>query len=199
MKKIRLFSYVVEHDTGEAPNPYFGFCTLCRCKHRNSPKTKRGNIVELAEEGDWVIGTGGANRQRSAGHGKLVYAMRVDKKLTLEDYYASRTYACKKPSPNRNFAQQRGDNEAPKNSFERKERFVLISWHFYYFGDHAKTIPVSRRSQVEKRGPGFRYLDEGSARWFEKWIKRFKRGKHGEPCMKPLLERRRAQSCKSSC
>jgi hypothetical protein len=199
MKKIRFFSYVVEHDTGEAPNPYFGFCTLCLCKYRKSPKEKRRNIVELANEGDWVIGTGGANPKKSAGKGKLVYAMRVDKKITLGRYHANRAYAYKKPSPSGSFAQRRGDNMAPKDSFERNERFVLISSHFYYCGDHAKTIPVSGRFQVEKRGPGFRYLDEGSARWFEKWIKRFKRGKHGEPCMKPFLERRRAQSCKSSC
>jgi hypothetical protein len=198
VNKTRLFSYVVEHDTGEAPNPYFGFCTLCLCKYRNSPKKPR-NIVELAEEGDWVIGTGGANLRKSAGNGKLVYAMRVEKKITLEKYYGTRTYARKRPSPNGSFAHQRGDNEPPKNSFERKERFVLISWHFYYFGEDAKTIPLSKRTQVEKRGPGFRYLNEGCARWFERWIKRFKRGKHGEPYMKASLERQRAQSCKLSC
>ncbi len=46
----KLYSYVVEHDNGHAPNPYFGVCTLCRCKfrkHRGRPK----NVVELAVEG----------------------------------------------------------------------------------------------------------------------------------------------------
>jgi hypothetical protein len=198
MRKIRHFSYVVEHDTGEAPNPYHGFCTLCLCKYRESRK-KPSNVVELAEKGDWVIGTGGANPQRSAGNGKLVYAMRVHKKITLEKYHAARAYTCKKPSPTSGFAQQRGDNKSPKNSFERKKRFVLISRHFYYFGENAKAIPLSKRPHLEKTGPGFRYLSEGCARWFEKWIKRFKRGKHGEPCMKPTLERKRAQACKSCC
>jgi fructose-specific component phosphotransferase system IIB-like protein len=199
MKKIRFFSYVVEHDTGEAPNPYFGFCTLCLCKYRKSPKEKRRNIVELANEGDWVIGTGGANPRRSAGNGKLVYAMRVDRKITLERYHANHAYAHKKPSPYGSFAQQRGDNMPPKNSFERNERFVLISWHFYYFGDNAKSIPVTKRRDVEKRGVGFRYLSEECAGWFERWVKRFRRGKHGEPWMKQSLQRKRAQACKSSC
>jgi hypothetical protein len=78
-KEMKLFSYVVEHDNGYAPNPYFGVCTLCGCKFEG-----RRNIVQLAKEGDWVVGTGGAST-KSAGHGKLLYAMRVDKKLTRWD------------------------------------------------------------------------------------------------------------------
>lgn len=195
---MKFFSYVLEHDTGKAPNPYFGFCTLCLCKFRDSPK-KGPNIVELADEGDWIIGTGGANPKKSAGNGRLVYAMRVDKKITLAEYHANPAYACKKPCPNRSFARQRGDNKRPENVFERKKRFVLISRHFYYFGDHAKSIPLSRRPQFEKKGVGFRYLNDKCARWFENWIKRFKRGKHGEPWMKAFLERKATQACKSSC
>jgi hypothetical protein len=92
---MKLFSYVVEHDTGHAPNPYFGLCTLCRCKYRKG-SAKQSNVVELAEKGDWIVGTGGANSRRSAGHGKLVYAMRVDKKLTRQRYYADRQFAKKR-------------------------------------------------------------------------------------------------------
>jgi hypothetical protein len=94
---MKLYSYVVEHDTGHAPNPYFGVCTLCRCKYREWPTGHR-NIVELAEVGDWVVGTGGASK-RSAGHGKLVYAMRVDEKPTREKYYADPRFANKRKSP----------------------------------------------------------------------------------------------------
>jgi hypothetical protein len=77
----KLFSYVVEHDRGHAPNPHFRICTLCLCKYRKKT-TNRKNIVERAAPGDWVIGTGGANLKKSAGHGTLIYAMRVDEKLT---------------------------------------------------------------------------------------------------------------------
>ena len=30
--KMRVFSYIVTHDTGYAPNPFHGFLTLACCK-----------------------------------------------------------------------------------------------------------------------------------------------------------------------
>ncbi len=55
----KLYSYVVDHDYGYAPCP-FGGCTLAKCKY-GTIKCKTGtrrNIVELAEEGDWIAGLG---------------------------------------------------------------------------------------------------------------------------------------------
>jgi len=46
----RLFSYVVDHDYGFAPNPSGGFCTLAKCKYKKEGKQRR-NIVELAGRG----------------------------------------------------------------------------------------------------------------------------------------------------
>jgi len=92
---MKLYSYVVEHDTGYAPNPYFGLCTLCRCKYRKRPGNP-SNIVELAKGGDWIVGTGGANKKKSAGNGKLVYAMKVDEKLTRLTYWNGRRFSKKK-------------------------------------------------------------------------------------------------------
>ena len=66
----KLFSYVVDHDLGFAPNPYGGFCTLAHCKFSSSG---RKNIVELAKVGDWIAGTAGVG-PLNAGHGKLIYA-----------------------------------------------------------------------------------------------------------------------------
>ena len=198
---MKLFSYVVEHDTGYAPNPYFGVCTLCRCMFRQ-PGRKRGNIVELAKKGDWVVGTGGASR-RSAGHGKLVYAMRVDEKLCREQYYADPRFAEKKPVKNGTYQQRHGDNKRPRTPFERREQFALISRHFYYFGASAIAIPEKEFPHLEKRGPRFRSrFDEKYIRQFVKWLeKRHKTGKHGEPCMKDERnsERKGSERCKSSC
>jgi len=73
-----LFSYVVDHDEGFAPHPTNRYCTLAWCKYKTERWNSR-NIVELAEEGDWVVGTGGVSGT-SAGWGNLIYAMRVDKK-----------------------------------------------------------------------------------------------------------------------
>lgn len=44
-----LFSYIVDHDLGFAPNPFGGYCTLVRCKFGG--KTGRRNVVELADVG----------------------------------------------------------------------------------------------------------------------------------------------------
>lgn len=120
---MKLFSYVVEHDTGHAPNPYFDSCTLCRCKYRKHPGG-RPNVVELAkrakEKGEivWVVGTGGANRDKSAGHGKIVYAMRVDEVLSRGEYYYDRRFGRKKRLPSGIYEQQRGDNIRPSGKFK---------------------------------------------------------------------------------
>jgi hypothetical protein len=182
---MKLYSYVVHHDTGRAPNPYFGVCTLCRCKYRKPGGTRR-NIVELAEVGDWVVGTGGADKKKSAGHGKLVYAMRVDKKLTREQYYACPRFKA------------REDNEPPKDDFERHGQFVLISRHFYYFGAKAITIPFRK---LEKSGPGFRSdFAPADIRRFVEWLEQQgKPGKRGEPCQKRVGKPRGGKTCKSSC
>jgi hypothetical protein len=102
---MKVFSYVVDHDDGLEPNPFFGVCTLCRCKYSESLEKSRGkkgrkNIVELAEEGDWVIGTGGSGK-RSAGNGKLIYAMRVDKRLKRKDFCNSPQFSRKQSEPPR--------------------------------------------------------------------------------------------------
>ncbi len=113
----RLFSYVVHHDCGFAPNPPGGFCTLAKCKYMKKVGGRR-NIVELAEKGDWVVGTGGVGKQ-SAGHGKLIYTMRVDEKLTIADYYCDERF------------QGREGNTFDES--HRTDTFALISQHFFAF------------------------------------------------------------------
>ncbi len=200
MRETRLFSYVVDHDTGDAPNPYFGFCTLCLCKYRESPAKPR-NIVELAEPGDWIVGTGGADLTKSAGHHRLVYAMKVDEKITRGEYFRKPVFFRKKQSRNGVGDQSRGDNLRPENQFEDEEQYVLISKkHFYYFGNRAIRIPLDKFPHLEKRGPWFRsdfggdFIEE-----FQQWITTYKSGKNGDPCKQPSLENRKAGRCKSSC
>jgi hypothetical protein len=182
---VKLYSHVVDHDTGFAPNPDGGLCTLCLCKFREHREGKR-NIVEMAKEGDWVIGTGGASK-RSAGHGKLVYAMRVDEKPTREEYY-------------RRFRKTRVDSKPPRDDFEKHEQFALVSRHFYYFGTNAIDIP--KTFKLEKKGPGYR-SDFGPAdiRRIVEWLERTNEpGKRGEPCDREPVESPKSNNrCKSSC
>ena len=186
-RSIKIFSYVVDHDEGREPNPYFSLCTLCRCKFSKKAEATQGrnggkNIVELAREGDWVIGTGGASK-KSAGHGKLVYAMLVDERPTRWEYFAR--FKEKKP-------------ERPHGEFQKHEQFALVSRHFYYFGANAIDIP-ERFKHFQKKGPGFRYVDPVQFRSFLEWLtKKAEPGKHGEPCWKVVDKPKAGETCKSS-
>jgi hypothetical protein len=182
---VKLYSYVVDHDTGFAPNPDGGLCTLCLCKFRKHREGKR-NIVEMAKEGDWVIGTGGVSKQ-SAGHGKLIYAMRVDEKRTREEYY-------------RRFRRTRVDSHRLRDDFEKGEQFALISRHFYYFG--SKAIDIPETFKLEKKGPGYRrdFGPEAIRRIVEWLEKTYQSGKRGEPCdPKQVESSKSSKKCKSSC
>src|SRR5439155_24525437 len=73
----RLFTYVLRWDDGAAPNPFWGLCSLVICK----PAIRR-----TATEGDWIAGTGSKKTPVGDMSGKLVYAMRVTRKMTMEAY-----------------------------------------------------------------------------------------------------------------
>jgi hypothetical protein len=168
----RLFSYVVDHDYGFAPNPRDGFCTLAKCKYRKKGAQRR-NIVELAETGDWVVGTGGVSED-SAGHGKIIYAMRVDEKLTLAEYYTDKRF--------------RGRAGNTRDESHRTDTFALISQHFFYFGRNAidlEAVPQEHLAHpLEKKGAGFRSdFNEEFIEDFIRWLERnFEIGIHGAPC-----------------
>lgn len=203
---MKLYSYVVEHDYGHAPNPYYGVCTLDHCKCRKSRHAPK-NVVELVEKGDWIVGTGGANQKKGAGHENLVYAMEVNEKLTLAQYWHDSRFKDKRPAAAGTYGQMRGDNKKPTTAFERNRRYVLISWNYYYFGKgagkKAKKIPREFLA-LEKKGPGFKknFAPEFIG-GFINWLQRNEElGMHGEPwgkeyfISKKLKER---QSCESSC
>ncbi len=171
----KLFSYVVDHDLGFAPNPFHGFCTLADCKFSSSG---RKNIVELANQRDWIAGTGGLN-PLSAGHGRLIYVIRVAEKITLRDYWHDARFF------------GRADNLPGFASCAT--RFVLISKDFFYFGSNAidtSSIPTKHLSHAfEKSGPGFRSdFSEGFISDFAEWLtKNYRAGVHGPPCGKPMM------------
>jgi hypothetical protein len=54
-ENMTLYSYVVAHDFGFAPNPFDGLCTLATCKP---------DIRKKAAVGDYIVGTGCAKRKR---------------------------------------------------------------------------------------------------------------------------------------
>ncbi|MCI0332404.1 MAG: hypothetical protein L0228_04180 [Planctomycetes bacterium] len=136
----KLYSYVVDHDLGYAPNPFGGLCTLAKCKYGS----KKRNVVEMADEGDWIAGTGGADLTKSAGHGKLIYAMRVDEKIPLAEYCRT----------------MNGKRFDAEHEVLEDGRYALISRHFFYFGRNAVDLSEIPRKYLnhpfEKKGPGYR-------------------------------------------
>lgn len=95
-----LFSYVVRYDSGFAPNPFHGYCTLATCKPR---------IREHAQVGDWVVGTGSnAKGVRRGGH--LVYAMRVTEILSTAEFWNDPRFLKKRPNLFYNWVAASGDN-----------------------------------------------------------------------------------------
>lgn len=152
---MSIYSYIVRFDSGFAPNPFYGFCSLATCKHP---------IRKHAEIGDWVVGCGSADRAvRRGGH--IVHAMRITETLTFEEYDADPRSKSKKPIRNGSRKQNAGDNIyfptargwAQRDSFHSKSDGspnpkhvandtqvdrVLLSDDFVYFGGEGPEFPA---------------------------------------------------------
>ena len=172
-----LYSYCIPFDDGAAPNPFWGTCTLNICK----PVIRRN-----AKEGDWIVGTGS---KHFGFDNKVVYAMKVTQKLTMQDYEAF----CKAHLPDKipnwkskDYRKRVGDciydfSVSPEQMLDsvhderNRERdlggkYTLLSKHFYYFGDNPEPLPdyllpIVRQGQGHKSTSNAPYINE-----FEEWI-----------------------------
>lgn len=95
---MRVFTYVIDHDLGFAPNPFHGVCTLAACKPL---------IRKYAKEGDLILGTGSIPNNIQ---GRLAYWMKISKIITFDEYWKSGVYEAKRPTINGSRMQQYGDN-----------------------------------------------------------------------------------------
>ena len=65
-----LYTYIMRHDSGLAPNPFWGWCTLAVCTPNH-----QGSRVQ---PGDWIAGF------QDKAHGyKFVYAMEVSERIHI--------------------------------------------------------------------------------------------------------------------
>jgi hypothetical protein len=159
---MRLFSYVITHDTGFAPNPFWGFCTLACCK----PLIRR-----TAEIGDWIVGIA----PKSNGN-RLIYAMLIEEILAYDEYYKDNRFAAKipdfskeqviykcgdniyKPLANGGFQQlQSMHSDGPKENPAKKAddlsgEHVLAARNFSYFGSKALDLPLELSALIVGRG-----------------------------------------------
>lgn len=198
----RIHSYVVRYDSGFAPNPFYGYCTLATCKPR---------IRQSATIGDWVIGSGSNDKiVRRGGH--LVYAMRVTESMSFDEYNADPRFENKKPYRNSSRKQSCGDNiyfrDGPGADWQQRDSFhslpdgtvnlshvahdtnvnrILISDDFVYFGGEGLKFPEWLKDQqgrpLCKEGRGETSFDDAQLITnFEQWIRCFNvRGYNGAP------------------
>jgi hypothetical protein len=159
---MRLYSYIVTHDTGFAPNPFWGFCTLACCK----PSIRR-----TAKVGDWIVGL----TPKPEGN-RLIYAMLVGEILTYKSFFNDNRFALKipdyskdevvhkcgdniyKPLVNGEFQQlqsmhSNGLNENPiKKVDDLSGECVLVARKFNYFGSNALELPAELSVLIVGRG-----------------------------------------------
>jgi hypothetical protein len=159
---VRINTYVVEHDLGFAPNPFFGVCTLACCKPR---------VRKYAKEGDIIVGTGAKRPNRQ---GYLIYWMKVDKIITFDQFWQRSKYALKKPDMSGSAMQRYGDNiyhrDPEKREWVQADSFhsepngkpspgnlkrdtgttekVMVGYEFAYWGRSGPKIPEHLRDFV---------------------------------------------------
>lgn len=162
---MKLYSYVVTHDTGFAPNPTGRYCTLACCKP---------DIRRCAEIGDWVVGMGSVGR---IGNDKLIYAMKVTEKMTFDEYYKDERF--KNRIDNMYFINNGGEYDyirgRPHGKSEMKKDlngiYVLISDDFVYYGSK-EPLPIINKMKYLTIGRKHRskFTDEEIYN-FVKWIR----------------------------
>lgn len=176
-----IYRYVVRYDSGTAPRPFGGICSLAICK----PVIRR-----VAKRGDWIVGL----RSRQPDH--VVYAMQVAEAMPLGDYWNDARFEDRKPGASRvpdNFyrANRTGELVQVPNAVhppleaakDIRGRNVLLGRRFWYFGGNSVPLPnhlqhlihsTQGHSVHARRRPGD---IDALARWLDTW----EVGIHGAP------------------
>lgn len=182
----RVYFYVVARDFGFAPNPFHGICTLATCK----PIIRRTATV-----GDWIVGMGGGKLDAV---GRCLYAMRVSRTLSFDEYWSAPEFRAKRPARNGTLKTIVGDNiyhrdplsgvwqqadshhsqpdgsPDPYNTMhDTNTDRILVSDHFYYFGRCAPSVPHFILDDLGfQNAIGHRVFSEREANSFLLWLKR---------------------------
>lgn len=170
-----LYTYVMQHDAGLAPNPFWGFCTLAVCtpNHQGS----------RAKRGDWIAGVSDKRR----GY-KLIHVMEVDERVHMKDYLRDERFAAKKPVTDGTPQQRCGDNfysldehgrwtQHPNRYHEgpsclaqdTRHPWVFVARRFWYLGRNAAEIPAQFMSMFGGRGARVNHPPELVAS-FRNWV-----------------------------
>lgn len=204
----KLYTYCIPCDDGAAPNPFWGICTLTICK----PAIRR-----TAQIGDWIVGTGSKYSPIGDITGKIVYAMRVSKIMTMRDYDAWATENKPEKIPKINSTDirrklgdaiydfstnpptQRASVHGPNNvATDLSGMNAVLSDYFFYFGDSPQQLPENLLGIVHHTQGHRVRLNEPFVDDFIKWLN----GLHlkpnciyGEPSLKIFDSANRQGAC----
>ena len=151
--RMKVYCYIIEHDWGFAPNPFWGVCTLATCKPQ---------IRKSARIGDVIFGV---TKKSVSYPRKIIYWMKVDKIMNIDEYYKDNKLKVKRANLRGSIMQCYGDNiyytkdgEVRQiDSFHSNEdgtmneknierdtgltKNVLVANKYSYFGTQAIEIP----------------------------------------------------------
>lgn len=172
---MKLCTYLLTNDTGLAPNPYHGWCSLAVC----TPNHQGARL----DEGDWIAGFLNKSRQY-----RLVYLLKVEERICLDDYYRDSRFSSKRPDLRGDWKARCGDNfyslnhdgewQQHRNRFhigpdflvkDTRNPFAFIGREFWYFGRSAMKSP--KRFDSLRGGRGIRVNhDPNVATEFISWV-----------------------------
>ena len=185
MKK--LYTYTVAQDSGVAPNPFFQWLTLALATPNH--------MHARAWPGDWIAGF----FRDDTGY-SLLFAMEVQIRLTLKEYFHHPDFQNKKPDPHGTDEQKCGDNfysfengiwlqhetryhrgEAHRQKDTRHNPPVFASRNFWYFGRNAIEVPGEFEDLIAKQGIQVNHPHPQKIPALKEWVKGFKTGVHAYP------------------
>lgn len=190
---MRLCTYIVKKDTGLAPNPFWGYCTLAVCTPNH--------MGIRAKPGDWFAGF----TPKQQGN-KLLYTVEVSEVMPFDQYAVDPRFDNKKPVINGPWKRRCGDNmyyqdeqgkwqQRPNvfhNTPEQKKQdlrhpTVFIGERFYYFGENAIQTPPQFDDLIwPRQGCKCSHEPELVADFLD-WLQaKFQPGIHGEPFDRPV-------------
>lgn len=171
----QLYTYVVKHDTGLAPNPFWGWCTLAVCTPNH-----QGSKVQ---PGDWIAGFLG----KQHGH-KFLYAMEVSERIHMDAYFKDERFIEKRPHVRGSWMQRCGDNfysfdrlgkwQQHKTRFhtgpediarDTRNPWVFVAKKFWYLGREAQPLPARLKPLAGGRGARVNH-PSSLADQFKKWV-----------------------------
>lgn len=203
-----LYSYTVASDSGFAPNPFHGYCTLACCK----PDIRRRAEVE-----DYVVGLGPKWRGNN-----IVYAMRITETMGFNAYWHAKRFRAKQPDMRAGGVEALGDNiyrqvrrewrqswsqhssedggqDKGNTDHDTNGEQVLISDDFIYWGGSGPPLPDNLRGLIVGRAHRSK-SNEHLIPAFREWFKRQKkRGCIGWPTEGPPAPAKKTATRRKRC